>query len=129
MGNKTYFEKLKDPRWQKMRLEIFERDQWECRYCKSKTQTLVVHHTYYLPGREPWEYEEQDLITLCIECHESDRNDRGDEEKDLLYLLRQHYSATDLSYLHFYFCIHGADKLIEEGMQALTEATTSPKKV
>jgi hypothetical protein len=43
MENKTYYEQLKDPRWQKKRLE---------------------------KNRMIWEYEWGELITLCKQCHE-----------------------------------------------------------
>lgn len=66
---KTYLEKLKDPRWQKLRLEIFKRDKWTCRICKSKDKTLSIHHRYYKKGAEPWEYPKKALVTLCEKCH------------------------------------------------------------
>lgn len=31
---------------------------------------LHVHHTYYINGKLPWEYENEALITLCWKCHE-----------------------------------------------------------
>lgn len=65
----TYQEKLRDPRWQKKRLEIFERDEWRCRYCFSKDKTLNLHHKEYIKNREPWEYDDTNFITLCEECH------------------------------------------------------------
>lgn len=30
---------------------------------------LNVHHKLYVKGRNPWEYMDEDLITLCIDCH------------------------------------------------------------
>lgn len=65
----TYSEKLNDPRWQKKRLEIFQRDDWKCRRCKSATKTLHVHHLRYLPNTEPWEYSDKLLISVCNDCH------------------------------------------------------------
>lgn len=65
----TYSEKLKDPRWQRRRLEILERDGWKCRQCESEDRTLHVHHCYYIKGREPWEYAEELLFSLCENCH------------------------------------------------------------
>ena len=67
--NMSYAEKLKDPRWQKMRLKVLERDEWKCRECGDSNSTLHVHHLIYFPGREPWEYNDNLLITLCEECH------------------------------------------------------------
>jgi hypothetical protein len=69
---KTYSEKLKDPRWQKKRLEILNRDEWACQNCGDTETTLHVHHRWYEPGFEPWDYSNECLITLCECCHESE---------------------------------------------------------
>jgi hypothetical protein len=66
-----YSEQLKDPRWQKKRLEIMQRDNFQCQICGNKTKTLNVHHFQYGKNKKPWEYENDNLITLCEECHES----------------------------------------------------------
>jgi len=42
-----YSEKLKDPRWQKKRLKVLERDNWECKQCGEKEETLHIHHLLY----------------------------------------------------------------------------------
>jgi hypothetical protein len=68
---KTYKDKLKSPKWQKRRLEIMERDGFQCQMCFDREETLTVHHKEYLKGLEPWEYEDKYLITLCEDCHES----------------------------------------------------------
>lgn len=65
----TYSTKLKDPRWQKKRLEIFDRDQWTCKACGSTKDTLHVHHKEYAWGEEPWEYDDDNFVTLCEGCH------------------------------------------------------------
>jgi hypothetical protein len=70
MAKKNYSELLRDPRWQKRRLEIMARDEWACQSCKCKTDTLNVHHKRYQWGLNPWEYPDDDLITLCEGCHE-----------------------------------------------------------
>lgn len=66
---KTYYEKLKDPRWQKKRLEILERDSFTCQGCKETKHTLNIHHKYYDFKLEPWEYNNLTLVTLCDRCH------------------------------------------------------------
>ena len=66
---KTYSQKLSDPRWQRKRLEILQRDNFSCRRCNSQTQTLHVHHVRYLRNREPWDYRDYYLVTLCKDCH------------------------------------------------------------
>lgn len=65
----TYSEKLKDPRWQKKRLEILERDKFTCQECGDATKELNVHHRHYLPKADPWNYENEVLATLCRDCH------------------------------------------------------------
>jgi hypothetical protein len=65
----TYIELLKDPRWQRKRLEILQRDEWRCRECGSGEKSLQVHHKHYLRGHAPWEYEPDHLLTLCEGCH------------------------------------------------------------
>ena len=67
----NYSKKLRDPRWQKKRLEIMERDEFSCRMCGDNSSTLNVHHCYY-DNKEPWAYESSSLITLCEECHKSE---------------------------------------------------------
>jgi hypothetical protein len=62
-----YSEKLKSPKWQKKRLEILKRDNWECKYCKDNERQLHVHHLKYT--KEPWDAKSEDLITTCIDCH------------------------------------------------------------
>lgn len=66
----TYAEKLKDPRWQRKRLEVLEAANWACETCGAEDKTLHVHHKRYLKGHEPWEYENEDLRSLCEDCHE-----------------------------------------------------------
>ena len=63
----NYSELLKDPRWQKKRLEIFQRDNWTCQHCLSEDKTLNVHHMRY--ADLPWEANNDWMVTLCCECH------------------------------------------------------------
>jgi 5-methylcytosine-specific restriction endonuclease McrA len=132
MNKSKYSEKLRDPRWQKKRLEIFQRDNFICQNCKTNAskfdfvnssiyskkhyQYLLrsddyfyegecmykeyeeplqseiengeekeqftafnfhIHHKYYVANREPWEYPDDALITLCSYCHEWIHTYRG----------------------------------------------------
>lgn len=65
----SYAEMLKDPRWQKRKTEILNRDKFTCLLCGDTKNTLHVHHLRYIKGRNPWEYGDEDLITLCEDCH------------------------------------------------------------
>jgi predicted HNH restriction endonuclease len=66
----TYAEKLKDPRWQKKRLEVMEYANWRCQICGGKDKTLHCHHSYYTRGKEPWQYPKGAIICICEGCHE-----------------------------------------------------------
>lgn len=76
-----YAKLLKDPRWQRKRLEILQRDNFTCQYCGSTDKSLHIHHNFYDMDKLPWEYDNDCLITLCDRCHES-----ATEEKNELYL-------------------------------------------
>lgn len=69
MGKVAYRESLRDPRWQKLRLQILERDGWRCLRCGTGEKTLNVHHKHYQAGLEPWEYPAASLETICEDCH------------------------------------------------------------
>jgi hypothetical protein len=84
-----YSEKLRDPRWQKKRLEIMQRDCFACRNCRDKESTLNVHHQWYKRGAEPWDYDADSLVTLCESCHADEPAERERVEEDLLLILRQ----------------------------------------
>jgi len=63
-----YARALQDPRWQKKRLKIFERDKWRCKKCGDKKTTLHVHHLKYT-RKYPWNEPSVNLITWCSRCH------------------------------------------------------------
>lgn len=93
----SYAEKLKDPRWQRKRLEILERDGWACVLCDDATNTLHVHHWYYTKGKEPWEYPARALATLCESCHAQEEERRPEAESVLVAAFRAAgFSAADL---------------------------------
>jgi hypothetical protein len=75
-----YAEKLSDPRWQKKRLQVLERDQFQCIACSQDDITLHIHHIRY--SSEPWETPLEHLETLCEWCHEA----RTDLDRSLKYL-------------------------------------------
>ena len=70
MDNLSYKEQYLNPKWQKRRLEILQRDEFKCHMCGSDEKTLHVHHIRYENGRKVWEYDDLELITLCDPCHD-----------------------------------------------------------
>lgn len=96
-----YTQKLRDPRWQKKRLEIMERDDWKCRGCGDTEETLNVHHLVYNNETgDPWDVPSDSLITLCEACHNEEPIARSLSEKVLLESLRERgYVFDDFGYL------------------------------
>ena len=64
----NYKDQLKDKRWKKLANKIRKRDNYTCQLCGSH-EHLQVHHKKYIKDRLAWEYDEENLITLCSECH------------------------------------------------------------
>ena len=81
----SYQTDLLDPRWQRKRLEIFQRDDFQCLRCGATDKPVTVHHRSY-HGR-PWECPEFDLETLC-QKHHMDEHKREDG-RPILFTLRQ----------------------------------------
>lgn len=57
-----------DPIWLAKRQEVFSIDNFKCRECNSE-YNLQCHHSYYIHGRELWEYPLSSFVTLCGSCH------------------------------------------------------------
>lgn len=64
----NYSNLLRDPRWQKKRLLILERDNFTCTLCMDSRTTLHVHHEAYLGN--PWDISDDKLRTVCLHCHD-----------------------------------------------------------
>lgn len=93
-----YRKKLLDPKWQKKRLEILNRDEFKCVECKSDCKTLHVHHKNYIFGNEPWDYPSTNFITLCEDCHQMEeyfKNEFKGLVHDLLLMGHTYTSITN----------------------------------
>lgn len=77
----NYSNDLKDPRWQKKRLEVMQRDEFQCSRCGDKESMLAVHHLFYISGRKPWQYPIWSLQTLCDPCHSGHHDPSRCQEK------------------------------------------------
>jgi hypothetical protein len=74
--NMSYADLLKDRRWQKKRLEVLDAAGLKCSSCGSVDPSvpLHVHHKIYVRGRMPWEYNVDELESLCDACHKNATN-------------------------------------------------------
>lgn len=104
-----YAQKLRDPRWQKMRLEVMQRDNFTCQMCCDNTRPLNVHHNFYERGKDPWDYPLWSLVTFCEDCHQTETDQRREDEGTLLEALRQcGFSYADINALYYALMSHAS---------------------
>lgn len=101
MAKKTYAEKLKDPRWQKKRLEVLDDNEFTCQSCGDTQSTLHVHHKMYAKGKEPWEYQLDQYAVLCENCHEIEHSKDFDVFFEVMSRLNVDgpYNKEEISYI------------------------------
>ena len=83
-AQQNYAAERLDPRWQKKRLEIMQRDEFKCTECNDEKSTLNVHHRYYVKNREVWDYPAFSLVTLCEGCHSTAHPKLADDEESAM---------------------------------------------
>lgn len=66
---KYYEHLLKDERWKEFRLKVMSERGSKCECCGG-TDILQIHHTFYVSGKMPWEYDIDDMRVLCRTCHQ-----------------------------------------------------------
>lgn len=101
----TYAEKLQDPRWQKKRLTILERDNWCCQHCFDSDITLHIHHLSYT-GKNPWDSPEDQLLTVCKHCHAVIEYNKGELIKVHIQILKRQISEelTEMTFIYEDVC-------------------------
>lgn len=75
-NRKVYETILLDPRWRKKREEILDRDFHCCVICRMQGNLEVHHRQYHFSlslnaFRDPWNYQNHLLVTLCEKCHQT----------------------------------------------------------
>jgi 5-methylcytosine-specific restriction endonuclease McrA len=70
---------------------IRQRDGEQCRYCGTSA-TLHVHHVRY--RSEGGGHEEENLLTLCLRCHDRVHSNKKHWQPILIELLRLHYEEN-----------------------------------
>lgn len=67
---KEYYNRLlEDERWKEFRLKVLSERGDKCECCGG-THILQIHHTFYISGKMPWEYDIDDMRVLCKKCHQ-----------------------------------------------------------
>ena len=71
---KEYYNRLlEDKRWKEFRLKVLSERGNKCEFCGG-THILQIHHTFYISGKMPWEYNIDDMMVLCKKCHQRIHN-------------------------------------------------------
>lgn len=72
--HKEYYNRLlEDKRWKEFRLKVLSERGNRCECCGG-THILQIHHTFYISGKMPWEYDIKDMRVLCKKCHQRIHN-------------------------------------------------------
>lgn len=96
----TYREKLRDPRWQRKRLEVLQRDKWRCTECRVDDKPLHVHHVYYEKGKDPWDYPNEAFVALCDQCHDEEHAQLEYNKAGLIEeFQKMGFTGKDMDYL------------------------------
>lgn len=86
----NYLEQLKDKRWLIKRVEILKRDKHKCKICGYFGPHVNVHHLKYTGNA--WDAPNEDLITLCKDCHKTthkpELNDKKYDRMHIKHILR-----------------------------------------
>ncbi len=112
-----YSKKLLDPKWQKKRLEILNRDEFLCQQCSDHESTLHVHHIAYT-GCNPWDTPNNLLITLCDNCHKYEEQ----ELKNTTYELIQRLKSIGFRSMGFHGLIDVFDTDTDRGFSGYEPA-------
>jgi hypothetical protein len=87
---------LKDPRWQRKRLEVMQRDAWTCTKCGDQNSPLQVHHKYYNFDLDPWDYPMYAMTTYCELCHAKHHFFQWFYKNAIAELLKQGFMRDDI---------------------------------
>lgn len=72
--HKEYYNRLlEDKRWKEFRLKVMSERGNKCECCGG-THILQIHHTFYIRGKMPWEYNIDDMRVFCKKCHQRIHN-------------------------------------------------------
>ncbi len=59
-----------DDRWIQLGKSLRRSRGNSCQSCKRGDVATQVHHVNYRRGAEIWDYDEEELVLLCAECHD-----------------------------------------------------------
>ncbi len=103
-------DQYRDPRWQRLRLRVFERDGWKCRMCNQDGKTLHAHHPVYRAFSEgPWDYEVDELVTVCEDCHKEEHETKSLGKSAMLLEFVKQGVWSEEDFLHYSVLVERID--------------------
>lgn len=69
----VYSNQLNDERWKAFRWFVMKVRGSACEICKA-TKNLQVHHIKYTKGARAWEYNVNEVMVVCKDCHKKLHN-------------------------------------------------------
>ncbi len=66
--SKTYQENRTERQWNRIRKEVYKRDNWTCQICRKHCHKDIQCH-HIIPYRISLNDNQENLITLCKSCH------------------------------------------------------------
>ncbi len=97
-----FWKRYQDPRWQKKRLEVFQRDSFTCVECGAEDKALHVHHLSYEWDKDPWDYPVENFKTLCVDCHDMKKQCWKVMEQRILKWSRESLTTSELSVIYVF---------------------------
>lgn len=70
----------KSARWKRIRSKVLRRDEYICQECKKYgriKEATQVHHIEHLEDRPDLAYDLDNLISLCLGCHNKEHPEKG----------------------------------------------------
>ena len=64
-----YHDSLKRNEWKSFARGVRSSRGNTCETCRRCNVETHVHHLFYEPDKQPWEYDHSDVMLLCAECH------------------------------------------------------------
>jgi len=68
INNSSYLSQLNSDQWKSFSRSIRQQRNF-CECCKMGDRQLQVHHLFYDPSRQLWEYTNEEIVVLCDSCH------------------------------------------------------------
>jgi len=120
-----YKEKLKSPQWKKFAADVQQAKGRACNCCRRSDIETHVHHIYYDPTKEPWEYDHADVVLLCWQCHRDLHDRLNDFRKYVFRCLTPNTMRVLNGALAVGLTCHNALEFV----YAVTEMASSPRSV